>query len=156
MKNKKILTITTIATLCTTGIAFANEMKILQKNNTDYIPFKQLVKNAGGNINEKDATTNAKIDGKNITIENDSSFAKVNENYYPLNEKELNGFKIPVDTKPLYEGKEMYVSKDFLKENKVVDFKIKDGKIILEDKNKPEDKKPEEKPVENIQNNKEN
>ena len=64
MKNKKITTITIITIICTTGVVFANEIKMIQKNNQEYIPLKQLAKN---------------ID-KKITLEKDSSFAKVNEN----------------------------------------------------------------------------
>ena len=48
MKNKKILALTTILALSTTTLAFANEIKMVEKNGHDYVPFKTLVKKLGG------------------------------------------------------------------------------------------------------------
>lgn len=131
MKNKKIIGLAIVGIICTSSISFANDIKILKKNNIDYIPLKKVIQKAGGNIEISDNTVKINIDGKEVIIEKNSSFAKIDENYYPLDKKEVNGFEIPIDTKPLYEGKEIYVEKDFLKENKLVDYKIEKDNIVV-------------------------
>ncbi|MDU3335622.1 stalk domain-containing protein [Paraclostridium bifermentans] len=134
MKNKKILVLTTIIALSTTTLAFANEIKIVEKNGHDYIPFKKLVKELGGEVEESKEELKANINSTQITIQTKSSFAKVDENYYPLEEKEINGYKIPIDTKPIYENKELYVSPEFLKSSNLLKFDIEDGKLIINNK----------------------
>lgn len=134
MKNKKILVLTTIIALSTTTLAFANEIKIVEKNGHDYIPFKKLVKELGGEVEESKEELKANINSTQITIQTKSSFAKVDENYYPLEEKEMNGYKIPIDTKPIYENKELYVSPEFLKSANLLNFDIEDGKLIINNK----------------------
>ncbi|MCU9810326.1 hypothetical protein LEQ08_00265 [Paraclostridium sp. AKS81] len=74
------------------------------------------------------------INSKEVTIQNKSSFAKVDENYYPLEEKEINGYKVPIDTKLIYENKELYVSPEFLKSANLLNFDIEDGKLIINNK----------------------
>lgn len=74
------------------------------------------------------------VNSKEVTIQNKSSFAKVDENYYPLEEKQINGYKVPIDTKPIYENKELYVSPEFLKSANLLNFDIEDGKLIINNK----------------------
>lgn len=124
MKKKKIILITIMLILCTTGLVFANEIKILKNNNKDYISVKDLTKN----INKK------------IIVEKYSSFAKIENEYYPIKSKELDGFKVPVNEKPLYKDKEAYINEDFLKNSKIIGYTVKDNKIII-------DKKGEQKSV---------
>lgn len=147
MKNKKIIPITIMLILCTTGLGFANEIKILKKDNQGYISVKALIKN----IDEK------------IIIDKESSFAKVGQEYYPIKSKKIDGFKVPVNEKPIYENKEVYINEDFLKNSKIVDYKVKDNKIIINEKNESEPTKkiekierPKEEIIDNIQTNKEN
>ncbi|WP_085282332.1 stalk domain-containing protein [Paraclostridium bifermentans] len=134
MKNKKILALTTVIALSTTTLAFANEIKIVEKNGHDYVPFKTLVKKLGGEVKESKEELKVNINSKEVTIQNKSSFAKVDENYYPLEEKEINGYKVPIDTKPIYENKELYVSPEFLKSANLLNFDIEDGKLIINNK----------------------
>lgn len=134
MKNKKILALTTVLALSTTTLAFANEIKMVEKNGHDYVPFKTLVKKLGGEVEESKDELKANINSTQITIQTKSSFAKVDENYYPLEEKEINGYKIPIDTKPIYENKELYVSPEFLKSANLLNFDIEDGKLIINNK----------------------
>ncbi|MCR1876248.1 copper amine oxidase N-terminal domain-containing protein [Paraclostridium bifermentans] len=134
MKNKKILALTTVLALSTTTLAFANEIKMVEKNGHDYVPFKTLVKKLGGEVEESKDELKANINSTQITIQTKSSFAKVDENYYPLEEKEINGYKIPIDTKPIYENKELYVSPAFLKSANLLNFDIEDGKLIINNK----------------------
>lgn len=134
MKNKKILALTTVLALSTTTLAFANEIKMVEKNGHDYVPFKTLVKKLGGEVEESKDELKANINSTKITIQTKSSFAKVDENYYPLEEKEINGYKVPVDTKPIYENKELYVSPEFLKSANLLNFDIEDGKLIINNK----------------------
>ena len=134
MKNKKILALTTVIALSTTTLAFANEIKIVEKNGHDYVPFKTLVKKLGGEMKESKEELKVNISSKEVTIQNKSSFAKVDENYYPLEEKEIHGYKVPIDTKPIYENKELYVSPEFLKSANLLNFDIEDGKLIINNK----------------------
>ncbi|GAA0099868.1 hypothetical protein UT300012_05820 [Paraclostridium bifermentans] len=134
MKNKKILALTTILALSTTTLAFANEIKMVEKNGHDYVPFKTLVKKLGGEVEESKDELKANINSTKITIQTKSSFAKVDENYYPLEEKEMNGYKVPIDTKSIYENKELYVSPEFLKSANLLNFDIEDGKLIINNK----------------------
>ncbi|WP_278548732.1 stalk domain-containing protein [Paraclostridium bifermentans] len=134
MKNKKILALTTVIALSTTTFAFANEIKMVEKNGHDYVPFKTLVKKLGGEVDESKDELKANVNSKQITIKTKSSFAKVDENYYPLEEKEINGYKIPIDTKPIYENKELYVSPEFLKSANLLNFDVEDGKLIINNK----------------------
>lgn len=134
MKNKKILALTTVIALSTTSLAFANEIKIIEKNGQDYVPFKTLVKKLGGEVKESKEELEGSVNSKEVIIQNKSSFAKVGENYYPLEEKEMNGYKIPIDTKPIYENKELYVSTDLLKNANLLNFDIEDGKLIINNK----------------------
>lgn len=134
MQNKKILALTTVLALSTTTLAFANEIKMVEKNGHDYVPFKTLVKKLGGEVEESKDELKANINSTKITIQTKSSFAKVDENYYPLEEKEINGYKVPIDTKPIYENKELYVSPEFLKSAKLLNFDIEDGKLIINNK----------------------
>lgn len=138
MKNSKIIGLSIIGILTTSSIAFANDIKILTKDNVKYIPLKKIIQKSGGKVDISDDTAKITIDGKNIVIEKNLSFAKVNNNYYPLNKEEINGIKVPVDTKPIFEKGEVYIEKDFLKDNKIANYKIeKDNvKVILEDKTK--------------------
>ena len=134
MKNKKILALTTVLALSTTTLAFANEIKMVEKNGHDYVPFKTLVKKLGGEVEESKDELKANINSTKITIQTKSSFAKVDESYYPLEEKEINGYKVPIDTTPLYENKELYVSPEFLKSANLLNFDIEDGKLIINNK----------------------
>lgn len=134
MKNKKILALTTVLALSTTTLAFANEIKMVEKNGHDYVPFKTLVKKLGGEVEESKDELKANINSTKITIQTKSSFAKVDESYYPLEEKEINGYKVPIDTKPIYENKELYVSPEFLKSANLLNFDIQDGKLIINNK----------------------
>lgn len=134
MKNKKILALTTVIALSTTTLAFANEIKIVEKNGHDYVPFKTLVKKLGGELKESKEELKVNVNSKEVTIQTKSSFAKVDEDYYPLEEKEINGYKIPIDTKPIYENKELYVSPEFLKSANLLNFDIEDGKLIINNK----------------------
>lgn len=134
MKNKKILALTTVIALSTTTLAFANEIKMVEKNGQDYVPFKKLVKKLDGEVEESKDELKANIDSTQIIIKNQSSFVKVDENYYPLEEKEINGYKVPINTKPIYEGKELYVSPEFLRSANLVNFDIEGGKLIIDNK----------------------
>jgi hypothetical protein len=134
MKNKKILALTTVIALSTTTLAFANEIKIVEKNGQDYVPFKKLVKKLGGEVEESKGELKANIDSTQIIIKNQSSFVKVDENYYPLEEKEINGYKVPINTKPTYEDKELCVSPEFLRSANLVNFDIEGGKLIIDNK----------------------
>lgn len=134
MKNKKILALTTVLALSTTTLAFANEIKMVEKNGHDYVPFKTLVKKLGGEVEESKDELKANINSTKITIKTKSSFAKVDESYYPLEEKEINGYKVPIDTKPIYENKELYVSPEFLKSANLLNFDVEDGKLIINNK----------------------
>lgn len=134
MKKKKILTLTTVIALSTTTLAFANEIKMVEKNGQDYVPFKTLVKKLGGEIKESKEELKVNVNSKKLTIQTETPFIKVNENYYPLEEKEMNGYKIPIDAKPTYEDKELYVSTEFLKNANIVNFDIEDGKLIINNK----------------------
>ena len=134
MKNKKILALTTVLALSTTTLAFANEIKMVEKNGHDYVPFKTLVKKLGGEVEESKDELKANINSTKITIQTKSSFAKVDESYYPLEEKEINGYKVPIDTKPIYENKELYVSPEFLKSANLLNFDVEDGKLIINNK----------------------
>ena len=134
MKNKKILALTTVIALSTTTLAFANEIKIVEKNGHEYVPFKTLVKKLGGEVKESKEEFKVNVNSKEVTIKTKSSFAKVDEDYYPLEEKEINGYKVPIDTKPIYENKELYVSPAFLKSANLLNFDIEDGKLIINNK----------------------
>lgn len=142
MKNRKIIVLSIIGILSTSSIAFANDIKILTKDNIKYIPLKKIIQKSGGKVDISDDTAKITIDGKNIVIEKNLSFAKLNDNYYPLNKKKMNGIEVPVDTKPIFEKDEVYIEKDFLKDNKIANYKIeKDNvKVIVEDKVKPTQK----------------
>ncbi|EQK43678.1 copper amine oxidase N-terminal domain protein [[Clostridium] bifermentans ATCC 638] len=134
MKNKKILALTTVLALSTTSLAFANEIKIIEKNGQDYVPFKTLVKKLGGEVKGSKEELKVSVNSKEVIIKNKSSFAKVDGNYYPLEEKKMNGYKIPIDTKPIDENKELYLSPHLLKSANLLNFDIEDGKLIINNK----------------------
>lgn len=138
MKNKIIAVLTIGGIISTSNIAFANDIKILKKNNDEFIPIKKTIQKFGGRVDISKNTAKIVIDGKRIFIEKNLSFAKINDNYYPLNKKEINGIEIPVDTKPIFENGEVYIEKNFLKDNKIANYKIEKDTIeaILEKNNK--------------------
>lgn len=142
MKHKKIIGLSIIGILSTSSIVFANDIKVLTKDNVKYIPLKKVIQESGGKVDILGDTAKITIDGKNIVIEKNFSFAKLNNNYYPLNKKIMNGIEVPVDTKPIFEKGEVYIEKDFLKDKKIANYKIeKDNvKVIVEDKIKPAQK----------------
>lgn len=128
---KKIIAITTICILCTSTLVFASNLNILKKGNTEYIPLKKVIQKSGGKIQDIKDGIDIKVDGKNVIIEKNSSFAKIGKEYYPLNQKKLNGFNVPVDTKPLYQDNDIYIAKGFLKDNNLVEYTISKDKIII-------------------------
>lgn len=164
MKSRTIIGLTLIGIISTSSIAFANDIKILKKSDVDYIPLKKVIQKSGGKIDIKDNTAKVIIDGKSIVIEKNLSFAKLNDDYCPFNTKKINGIEVPVDTKPIFEKEEVYIAKDFLKNYKIVNYKIEKGNVkIIPDsddsddgdkkniKNVDEDKK-EEKDLDVIDN----
>lgn len=128
---KRVLSLMIISFLSTTMIAFADDIKIIQKNGSEFIPLKKLIKNLGGDIKENKSQTNLKIKSKQIIIINESSFAKVDDCYYPLETKSVNGFNIPVDNKNIEKNGEIYVTNDFLKSINIQDFKVENGKVVF-------------------------
>lgn len=153
MKNKKIIGLATVGVICTSSISFANDIKILKKDSTEYIPLKKVIQKAGGEIKITNNTAKISIEGKEIIIQKNSSFANIDGNYYPLDTKEVAGFEIPVDKKPLYQGEEIYIEKDFLKENNIVDYEIDKDKIMINTQTKNRQQNniiEDEKEVENI------
>ena len=138
MKKRIITGLTLVGMISTSNIAFANDIKTLKKNNNEFIPIKKTIHKLGGRVDILKNTAKIVIDGKSILIEKNLSFAKINDNYYPLNEKEINGIKVPVDTKPIFENGEVYIEKNFLKDNKIANYKIEKDKVevILEKNNK--------------------
>lgn len=131
MKNKSILPLALIIALLTTTFIFANDVEIIEKNGQQYIPLKRLISNLGGEIKENKSELNVIIKTQQIKIDNKYSFAKVNETYYPLENKKINGFSVPVDKKPLVQNKDIYISNEFFKNINISEFKVKNGKLII-------------------------
>lgn len=162
MKSRMIIGLTLIGVICTSSIVFANDIKVLKKSDVDYIPLKKVIQKFGGKINISDNIATAIVNGKSIVIEKNLSFAKLNDNYCPFNTKEVNGIEVPVDTKPIFEKGEVYIAKDFLKNYKIVNYKIvKDNIKIILDSDKTtiqnvETNQKEEKDLKVIDNNYEN
>ncbi|CEN79984.1 stalk domain-containing protein [Paraclostridium sordellii] len=149
MKSRTIIGLTLIGIISTSSIAFANDIKILKKSDVDYIPLKKVIQKSGGKINIEDNTAKVIIDGKSIVIEKNLSFAKLNDDYCPFNTKKINGIEIPVDTKPIFEKDEVYIAKDFLKNYKIVNYKIEKGNVkIISDRNDRDD--GDKKTIQNV------
>ncbi|MCH1967213.1 hypothetical protein [Paraclostridium sordellii] len=140
MKRSIIICLSIIGIVSTSSIVFANDIKVLNKNNFGYIPVKKVIQKSGGKVDISDNTAKITIDGNYIVIDKKSSFVKFNENYYPLIKKKINGIEVPVNIKPIFEKGEVYIEKNFLKDYKFVNYKIdKDNiKVILNYENKTE------------------
>lgn len=153
MKSRTIIGLTLIGIISTSSIAFANDIKILKKSDVDYIPLKKVIQKSGGKINIEDNTAKVIIDGKRIVIEKNLSFAKLNDDYCPFNTKKINGIEVPVDTKPIFEKDEVYIAKDFLKNYKIVNYKIEKGNVkIISDSDDRDDS--DKKTIQNVDENK--
>lgn len=152
MKSRTIIGLTLIGIISTSSIAFANDIKILKKSDVDYIPLKKVIQKSGGKINIEDNTAKVIIDGKSIVIEKNLSFAKLNDDYCPFNTKKINGIEVPVDTKPIFEKEEVYIAKDFLKNYKIVNYKIEKGnvKIISDSGDSDNSDKKNKKNIKNV------
>lgn len=140
MKNSTIIGLVAIGIISTSSITFASNIEILNKNKFDYIPVKSIIQKSGGKVDISENTAKITIDGKSVVIDKNLSFAKINDNYYPINSKKINGIEVPVDTKPMFEKGEVYIEKDFLKDYKIANYKIEKNsvKVTLDDKTKPE------------------
>lgn len=137
MKSSMILGLAIIGIVCTSSITFASDIKILTKNKVDYIPVKNIMQKLGGKVDISENNAKIIIDGKSIVIDKNLSFAKVDDEYYPLNTKKINGIEVPVDTDPIFEKDEVYIEKDFLKNYKIINYTIKEGNIkVVLDKEK--------------------
>ncbi|EPZ59964.1 copper amine oxidase N-terminal domain protein [[Clostridium] sordellii ATCC 9714] len=137
MKSSMILGLAIIGIVCTSIISFASDIKILSKNKVDYIPVKNIIQKLGGKVDISGNNAKIIIDGKSIVIDKNLSFAKVDDEYYPLNTKKINGIEVPVDTDPIFEKDEVYIEKDFLKNYKIINYTIKEGNIkVVLDKEK--------------------
>ena len=129
MKSSMILGLAIIGIVCTSIISFASDIKILSKNKVDYIPVKNIIQKLGGKVDISGNNAKIIIDGKSIDIDKNLSFAKVDDEYYPLNTKKINSIEVPVDTEPIFEKDEVYIEKDFFKNYKIINYIIK---ILLE------------------------
>ncbi|MVO75530.1 hypothetical protein GOD97_12370, partial [Paeniclostridium sordellii] len=98
MKSSMILGLAIIGIVCTSIISFASDIKILSKNKVDYIPVKNIIQKLGGKVDISGNNAKIIIDGKSIVIDKNLSFAKVDDEYYPLNTKKINSIEVPVDT----------------------------------------------------------
>lgn len=151
MKNSIIIGLVAIGIISTSSITFADDIKILKKDGVDYIPVKKVIQKSGGKVDISDNTAKLIINGKSIIIEKNFSFVKFKDKYYPLYIKEINGFEVPVDNKPIFKKDEVYIEKNFLKDYKIAKYKIeKDNvKVILDDDKKYEQNIEKEKKEEN-------
>lgn len=147
MKNSTIIGLVAIGIISTSSITFANDIEILNKNKFDYIPVKSIIQKSGGKVDISESTAKITIDGKSIVIDKNLSFAKINDNYYPINTKKIKGIEVPVDIKPIFEKSEVYIEKDFFKDYKIANYKIEKNKIkvTLDDKTKPEPSEEKDK-----------
>lgn len=132
MKYKKlILLYTTIIISCSSTVSFANQIKTIKQDNNEYIPLEEVIKKAGGSFNKVNNDIDIKIDNKTISLSLDNSFAKINEKYHPINTTEIDGFIIPKDTKSIEQDNTVYIHKDFLKNQKIIDYKVENNVVTI-------------------------
>lgn len=132
MKYKKIILLyTTIIISCSSTVSFANQIKTIKQDNNEYIPLEEVIKKAGGSFNKVNNDIDIKIDNKTISLSLDNSFAKINEKYHPINTTEIDGFIIPKDTKSIEKDNTVYIHKDFLKNQKIIDYKVENNVVTI-------------------------
>lgn len=132
MKYKKVILLyTTIIISCSSTLSFANQIKTIKQDNSEYIPLEEVVKKAGGSFNKVNNDIDIKIDNKTISLSLDNSFAKINEKYHPINTTEIDGFIIPKDTKSIEQDNTVYIHKDFLKNQKIIDYKVENNVVTI-------------------------
>lgn len=132
MKYKKlILLYTTIIISCSSTLSFANQIKTIKQDNNEYIPLEEVIKKAGGSFNKVNNDIDIKIDNKTISLSLDNSFAKINEKYHPMQTTEIDGFIIPKDTKTIEKDNTVYIHKDFLKNQKIIDYKVENNVVTI-------------------------
>ena len=132
MKYKKIILLyTTIIISCSSTLSFANQIKTIKQDNSEYIPLEEVVKKAGGSFNKVNNDIDIKIDNKTISLSLDNSFAKINEKYHPMQTTEMDGFIIPKDTKSIEKDNTVYIHKDFLKNQKIIDYKVENNVVTI-------------------------
>lgn len=132
MKYKKIILLyTTIIISCSSTLSFANQIKTIKQDNNEYIPLEEVVKKAGGSFNKVNNDIDIKIDNKTISLSLDNSFAKINEKYHPMQTTEMDGFIIPKDTKSIEKDNTVYIHKDFLKNQKIIDYKVENNVVTI-------------------------
>ena len=132
MKYKKlILLYTTIIISCSSTLSFANQIKTIKQDNNEYIPLEEVIKKAGGSFNKVNNDIDIKIDNKTISLSLDNSFAKINEKYHPMQTTEMDGFIIPKDTKSIEKDNTVYIHKDFLKNQKIIDYKVENNVVTI-------------------------
>lgn len=132
MKYKKlILLYTTIIISCSSTVSFANKIKTIKQDNNEYIPLEEVIKKAGGSFNKVNNDIDIKIDNKTISLSLDNSFAKINEKYHPMQTTEIDGFIIPKDTKTIEKDNTVYIHKDFLKNQKIIDYKVENNVVTI-------------------------
>ena len=132
MKYKKIILLyTTIIISCSSTLSFANQIKTIKQDNNEYIPLEEVIKKAGGSFNKVNNDIDIKIDNKTISLSLDNSFAKINEKYHPMQTTEMDGFIIPKDTKSIEKDNTVYIHKDFLKNQKIIDYKVENNVVTI-------------------------
>ena len=132
MKYKKIILLyTTIIISCSSTLSFANQIKTIKQDNSEYIPLEEVIKKAGGSFNKVNNDIDIKIDNKTISLSLDNSFAKINEKYHPMQTTEMDGFIIPKDTKSIEQDNTVYIHKDFLKNQKIIDYKVENNVVTI-------------------------
>ena len=132
MKYKKIILLyTTIIISCSSTLSFANQIKTIKQDNSEYIPLEEVVKKAGGSFNKVNNKIDIKIDSKTISLNLDNSFVKINEKYHPMQTTEIDGFIIPKDTKSIEKDNTVYIHKDFLKNQKIIDYKVENNVVTI-------------------------
>ena len=132
MKYKKIILLyTTIIIYCSSTLSFANKIKTIKQDNNEYIPLEAVIKKVGGSFNKVNNDIDIKIDNKTISLSLDNSFAKINEKYHPMQTTEMDGFIIPKDTKSIEKDNTVYIHKDFLKNQKIIDYKVENNVVTI-------------------------
>lgn len=112
--------------------SYSQSIELLNKDNEKYMPVKLFVKKLGGQYKEMEDGYTFNVNGRNITVEEYASFAKIDNQYEPLKVSQIDGWNVPTDTESIYQENEVYIPALFLQSFQVADYSIIGNDLVVE------------------------
>lgn len=129
--KKKISATTLAIVLSSSAVVFAEDIAMYKHNNKELVPMNKLSKEIGAKLSKNKEIIKFKGNSSEMEINTKSPFVLVDGEYVSIETKEVNGYVVPTDTKIVEKNKEVYLPAEFLKDNKLGNYKIQKDKVIV-------------------------